>query len=740
METSSFYFKILKWGIYLSLFVPLVIFSQYLSPFHFGKMIVFRIFVELMVVFYVPLMIADKRYRPKWNLILTSVSVFTGLYVFTGIIGVNSFNSFWGSLERMGGAFSFIHFWAYFVILASIIKTEIDWSKVLKISTLVGFLSILFAYGQLWIKGKFFVGWQHGDRVIGTIGNPALFAGYLVFVIYLAIFLLLKNGSPKWQKWFFVVVILSGVPVLTITAVRGAVIAFWGSLFLLALFLLFKSDNKKVKKYLSIAVAIFIILVAIIGFSKNQAWVKDNSVLSRISDISFKTDTIQTRLWSWESAWQGIKERPIFGWGPENFMFLHMKYFDSRHFTGLGSETIWDRAHNMPLEIFSTMGIFGLISYLAIFFFLFRFLYKGYKNEKISKTSFGILSAMIIAYFVQNLFIFDTTANYLMFFIVLGYVGSSSEALAKEDGTIVKAPSVILTAFLLFLSLFLIFGINIKAAKANYACTRGIIAVKNSVQDSFNYYKKALDYNSSAGAYEIRHKFATFTIQVANSQRDNKKNVDANLLHYAIKEVEKNIEKYPMDTTPYLYIGRMYILLINQEPETAGDLAEKFIQKAIDVNKKNPRVWYELGQAQILQQKYQESFNSFKQALDLNPNVGLSSWFVGIGAYYLQNYEESAQYLDQAIARGYSGYQNSITDIMRMVSVYEKVKNYQRVKELYELAVLEEPNNAQIHASLATAYAVTGDYVKAREEALKSAEIDPDFEADAQKFIDSLPK
>jgi len=742
METSNFYLKMLKWGIFISLFVPLIIFSQHLSPFHFGKMIVFRIIVELLLVLYIPLMIADKRYRPKWNLILTSVSIFTGLYIFTGIIGVNSFNSFWGSLERMGGTFSFIHFWVYFIVLVSVIKTEIDWNKILKISTLVGFLSILFAYGQLWIKGKFFVGWQHGERVIGTIGNPALFAGYLIFVIYLAIFLLLKNGSPKWQKWFFVAVIVLGAPILTITAVRGAVIAFWGSLFLLALFLLFKSKNQKVKKYLAIAIVVFVVVVAMIGFNRNQDWVKNNSVLNRISDISLKTDTIQTRLWSWESALQGIKEKPIFGWGPENFMFLHMKYFNSKHFTGLGSETIWDRAHNMPLEILSTMGIVGLISYLSIFFFLFCFLYRGLKNRKINKNVFGVLSATIIAYFVQNLFIFDTTANYLMFFLALGYINylNSKEEENSSNTIITKVPSIVLTAILLALSLILIFAINIKASKANYACTRGIVAVKSSAQESYNYYKKALEYNSSAGAYEIRHKFATFAIQVANAQRGNKKNIDTGLLHKAIEEVKKNTEKYPMDTTPYLYVGRMYILLIDEEPDTAGNLAEEFINKAINLNDKNPRIWYELGQAQISQQKYQESFNSFKRALDLNPNVSLSYWLVGIGAYYLQNYEESAQYLDQAIAKGYTNYANSITDIMRMVSVYEKAKNYQRVRELYELAVLEEPDNAQLHASLATAYAVTGDYVRAKEEALKSAEIDPDFEADAQKFINSLPK
>ena len=42
MNTSQTYVKILRWGIFISLFLPLIIFSQYISPFHFGKMVVFN--------------------------------------------------------------------------------------------------------------------------------------------------------------------------------------------------------------------------------------------------------------------------------------------------------------------------------------------------------------------------------------------------------------------------------------------------------------------------------------------------------------------------------------------------------------------------------------------------------------------------------------------------------------------------------------------------------------------------
>jgi O-antigen ligase len=342
MNSGQLYVKILRWGIFISLFLPLVIFSQYISPFHFGKMVVFRAIVEFMAVLYILLIIVDRNYRPKWTPLLISFSVFTALYFLTGVIGTNFYNSWWGSLERMGGIFSFLHFWVYFIILVSVIRNTEDWNKVLKISTGVGFLSILFAYGQRLRLGDFFVGWQHGERVIGTIGNPALFAGYLLFIFYLALLFLLRKETKIQEKGFFAAVIILGIPVLLMTAVRGAILSFLGSIFLLILFFIFTSKNRKVKVSLLVAAVIFVILVVFVLLNRTQPWVKSISWLKRITDISIGTSTIQTRLWSWTSAIKGWKEKPVFGWGPENFMFLHMKHFDPRHFTHLGSETIWD--------------------------------------------------------------------------------------------------------------------------------------------------------------------------------------------------------------------------------------------------------------------------------------------------------------------------------------------------------------------------------------------------------------
>jgi len=742
MENSSFYVKILKWAIFISLFLPLVIFSQYLSPFHFGKMIIFRILVELMAVFYFVLILIDKNYRPKWTPLMTSFSIFTGLYFFTGLIGVDFFNSFWGSLERMGGIFSFLHFWVYFLIITSIIRFKKDWEKVLKICVLVGFLSILFAYGQRLQLGDFFVGWQHGERVIGTIGNPALFAGYLLFVIYLALLFFLKKDTPIREKGFFAAVIILGIPVLLMTAVRGAILSLFGTALILILFFIFKSANKKTRIGLAIALIILLLAAVIIWVNKDSSWVKNISWLSRLTDISKGTDTIQTRLWSWTSAIKGWKEKPIFGWGPENFTFLHMKYFDPRHFTHMGSETIWDRAHNMVLEELSTMGIVGLLSYLSIFFFIFYFLAKRFKEQKIDKVEFGVLSAMIIAYFGQNLFIFDTFANYFLFFLSLGYINflthiSLSEEGAEDKASAQKIPSPFLITALLILAIILAYQTGIKPAMANYACTRAILAGQSgNAQKAFDKYREALNFKSPQGAYDIRHKLATFVIQLAESQRKKNKDLDPALLYYAIKETEKNIEKYPMDTTPYLYVGRMYILLMPKD-SNAGQKAEEYIQKAIDLNPRNPRIWYEMGQAQLSRKEYQESYNSFKNALDLNPKVNLSWWFLGNVALQMGKYEEAVFDVEKAIEMGYS-YQNSITDIMRLVTIYEKVGDYEKVLKYYIMATEEQPQNPQLFASLAAAYAKLGYREEAIKAAQKAAELDPSFKEEAEKFIQSL--
>ncbi len=749
MKPSEIYLKLLRWGIYLSLFIPLVIFSQYISPFHFGKAVIFRSLVEIMAVIYILLIASTgKKHLPKFTPLITAITVFTGLYALASFTAVDFNFAFWGTLERMGGLFSFLHFWVWFIILISVFKTKQDWKRLLKISVFVGFLSVLFAYGQRFKLGDFFVGWQHESRVIGTIGNAALFAGYLLFVIFLSLYLLLETIKEKIenkQKLEIVLyggVLILGIPVLHMTAVRGSIAAFWGGLFLLGLIYLFGLKNrKKLKILVASALILLLILTALIWANKDSEWVQDIHWLERMTDISLQSRTLQTRLWSWQSGWEGFKEKPILGWGPENFVIAHATHFKPGHFTGMGSETIWDRAHNIFLEMLTTMGILGFLSYFSMFAIIFYLLIKRFKQKKVSFNFMAILGVMFIVYIVHNSFIFDTTANYLVFFLSLGYVNAitaNKEKIKKQQLSAEKGFNPFLALILGLLAIVLIYKTNIEPAKANYACTRAILAGRaGNVQAAMAKYQEAFAYKTYQGQYEIRHRFATFAIQYNQVLKKKDKQVNADMLEKAIKEVNINIHQHSNDYVPPLYLARLYILLLEQKPELAKQEVEKAVQKALEINDKNPRVWYELGQARLSLKKYDQAVDAFKVALELNPDVTQSYWFLGMSQLKAGEFENAKQNIEKAIQKGYA-YKSSLSDIIRLIDLYSNTKDYYKLIELYETAIELQPENAQLYASLAVIYAKVGEIEKAISYAQKAGEIDESFKSEAEQFINNL--
>lgn len=78
-----------------------------------------------------------------------------------------------------------------------------------------------------------------------------------------------------------------------------------------------------------------------------------------------KANSDRGRILVYEATWKGIKERPLFGWGPEGSYFIYQKYKDqewSRVYRG----TTQDHAHNSVLDAVATIGIFGGFLFVAV--------------------------------------------------------------------------------------------------------------------------------------------------------------------------------------------------------------------------------------------------------------------------------------------------------------------------------------------------------------------------------------
>ena len=322
MTNTSKLARTIKWLIYASAFIPLVIFSQFLSPFHFGKIIIFRAIVEIMMVLYILLMWREPFYRPKSNPVLWSFLAFALAFSFTTAVSVDVYQSFWGTLERMGGLFTFWHYFAFYLVLISVFRTREDWYRFLRIMVGVGILSALYGYGQR-TNLSFILGSGGRERIFGTIGNPALFAGYQIVVAFLSLTLFMMSDKRRGNDrlLFGGGFIIMAIAVL-MTAVRGSILGFGVGLLLFAYWYMVRSGlviAKKIFRWLVIAACLFVLF----SFGlRNTSVVQNSGYLKRVTDFSLKSQTVQTRFWAWQAGIKGWIETPktvLFGWGPDNF-------------------------------------------------------------------------------------------------------------------------------------------------------------------------------------------------------------------------------------------------------------------------------------------------------------------------------------------------------------------------------------------------------------------------------------
>ncbi|MBI2003504.1 MAG: O-antigen ligase family protein [Parcubacteria group bacterium] len=735
--------KIIKYGLYLTALIPLVIFSEFISPFHFGKILVFRSLVEILTVFYVVLLVRyGKSYLPPRTPLFWTVTFFTLAFGLTTFTSINVYQSFFGTLERMGGWFSFMHFWLFFVIASAVLRKKEDWFVFIKLSLAVSLLSAFYGFLQ-----KTDLSWVIGsggrNKIFGTIGNPALFAGYMIVNAFLALMLYFRPSISQNEKFFYGSVFILDAFAVLLAGVRGSVLGVVVGLIVFGLLYSFSFNSQKFKK-LTLGFLILVFVVAGILYSlRNAEFVKGSHYLARYSDISLNSFTVQTRFWAWQAGfngWNDSLKTIVFGWGPEMFNVPFSKHFNPKFFRGLGSETLFDRAHNQFLEVLFTMGFVGFTAYILIFFRVFQILSKMNDTAENKVFRIGLISTLV-AYAIHNFFIFDTSANYLMFFLIIGFINMlmlrDANIRIHTNDTNIKSRNLatnIVGFILAAIAIFSIYTFEVVPAKANYATTRAIIASWSSNHDlAYQKFKEAMNYDTF-GKYDIRHRYGQYILERANSQGATDEKMKERLFT-AIENIKKNTEESPQDYLPYLYISRLYIMLGKSDPNSSyNDTALDYSLKALDISPTFVRTYYEVAQAYLNKKDYQKAIEWFKKVVELNPDVKLSHWYLGITLAQSGQLQKGAQVIENS---GYE-YKSNETDALRMVDLYFRLGNYKKLAEIYEALVKLSSRNPQYFASLAAAYKGTGEIDKAIKAAQTAAQIDPTFAKEAQDFINSL--
>ena len=554
--------KFLRFGLYLSAFVPLIIFKDFISPFHFGKVVVFRSLVEILGAAYLILILKDRSYLPRRDKIFWAFFLFVLVFSLTTLTSVSQYSSFWGSLERMGGLWTFWHYFLFFIILTSIFTRKEHWQRLFDLTIFAGALSAFYGFGQK-TDIDFFIGSGGRERIFGTIGNAALFAGYELFTVFLSLMMYFNPRNSQGRKMLYLFAFaISSIAVL-MTAVRGSVLGYAVGLTVFAFLWMRYKKSRAGRLAFNTLIGLAVLFVVFSSLFNDSSIVKNSKYLSRITSLSLTSVTVQTRVWAWQAGFKGWSESPktiFLGWGPENFNIPFSKNFNPNFFVGSGAETLFDRAHNMFIEVLVTMGIIGLLAYTNIFVSLFVSLRKLLKNNDLVVYGAGFI-AVIIAYIIHNSFIFDTSANFIVFFTIMGfasYMSSGQKEAVQPAGpirtnrTLINITAIILTVFVSVL----IYKTNILPAKANYATTRALVrGWRSDFNGALAKYKEALSYDVP-GKYEYRHRFAQYL--VGGGGPSVKEKVVREAYEYAITEIDKNIKENPIDYLPHLYGCLLY--------------------------------------------------------------------------------------------------------------------------------------------------------------------------------------
>jgi len=634
--------EIIRWATYIILFAPLIISGQYFFPFVGLKSIYFMGLAELIFAAWLFLIVFNPKYRPRLNILSIALILFLVVLTFSTFFGADISRSFWSKYERMTGLLMWFHLLAFFLAISSTFKSKEDWFKIFGVSI---FAAILISLISLVVKASpNTAGMLAASRGGATIGNSSFLGTYLLFNIFLALYLLLQSkGGLKVYSGISLAII---APALLLSDARAAILSVSGGLILLFLFWLIFGKNGKLRLAGASLLIIFIFGVLGLMYFSLQP---DSFVYQKMVQMASKS-----RIVVWQGAWKGFLEKPWLGWGPENFELAFTEHFDPRLFLQeYGGEIWFDRAHNIILDTLVASGVVGLLSYFAIFLTVFLILWRQYFRKKIDFLTFGIISVVLISYFVQNLTVFDMVNSYLMFFLIFGFIGSIASRREEELLQNYRVSPVPLSKKIISVIILLLFVVSfskfvIQPLKTDAYVIKAIRSPNPTERVSL--YKKTLD-TSPVGKYQIREMFADMTINfIRQSEAATKVSLDDLKLELNLvkEELEKSIKESPLDFRAELKLGQVYNVYSQIDPSKIPQ-AETILKKAIELSPTNQQAYWELAQTRLYQGKFDEALSLAEKAIDLEPRIMNSHLIVIQIAKMIGNDELATKKAEEAI-------------------------------------------------------------------------------------------
>ncbi len=688
--------KITKYIAVAALFLvpifPLIVANSFFFPFITGKAFYFRILIELAFASWIILAFLDAKFRPKLTALTVGISLFALIALVADLLGVNPLRSLWSNFERMEGWITILHLWAFYIVATSIFGSGEEgkhlWHRWLNTSLAVAFIVALYGLFQLF-------GWaqvhQGSTRLDASLGNSAYMAVYMLFHAFIAAYFFFvarmkraKNmANAAVHQWVYGIVSVLFAFIIFETQTRGTILGLIGGIMLaLALYAIFGKGEPKKWRWISAGFIGSIILLGIIfWFNRTNPIIERNPVLGRFSHISWTDSSNQARQYIWPMALKGAMERPVLGWGQENFNYI----FNAGYNPAMYAQEQWfDRAHNVFIDWLVASGIVGVIAYLALYVL---FLIAVWKSS-LTVAEKSVLTGLLAGYFVHNVFVFDNLASYALFFGMLGFVNSLKEGKhirllgtepARVDGVEYVVAPVVIVALV-----FVLYFFDVRVIRANTSLIAALRAC-GSPQASPSLFEKTLGVDAYVANQEIREQLLSCAGNVIASQTIPGPTKQA-FFGLATREIQAQIAATPNDARIYV-LGGSFLNGIGQYEQ-----AEGLLETGHQLTPKKQSLDFELANDYLNTGKKEKAVELLKQAYESAPDFPQAK-----SAYAITLIVSGRE----AEARTIFKNDPEVFNTAQMAQVYASLKQYSKAVAIYEEMVKKDPANIEIRAQLA---------------------------------------
>lgn len=417
-----------EYGMYVFFVLfPFFIFNNFLYQGSSSRFLLLTLLTSVLGIFLGGYLFTQKNKLTVFLSPILGVAALYLVYLFvSALLGVDFNASFWSRIERTSGLFYLSHLALFVLFLVHIFSEEKSRWRLIRI---VIFTSALYSLCSLLGPQGLRVAFLSNPYDGFLFGNSSFAAMYLLGAFLLSIYSLWGRGKNaiRWYEYVLPVAIVANpfffnmkTSYASVSSIFGIAkassIAFFLSLgVLLMIFLISKIKSVQWKKVTGYAFAGFAILTLV--------WMM-SSLISPTGIVRkfYENQSTLARPLVWEIAKGAIQERPLTGWGVENFSPAFQENFDNRLLTEpYGNEPWFDRAHNIIIDQTVDTGYVGVILYFIVYLVLFvSLIYVLYQaKDKEDKVLAAVLLTYFFAHIIELQTAFDTTISLVMVSVML---------------------------------------------------------------------------------------------------------------------------------------------------------------------------------------------------------------------------------------------------------------------------------------------------------------------------------